>query len=356
MPEKLSVPLARPAPDCRRLIEAVTTNHEPPRPPVVEYLVDAAVMRPVLEMIGRNWVRPGQDRQSQAAYWDNFIAFWYHMGYDYVRLELPMALPRPGRHGGTGGREFIETGRGPIGSWEDFERYPWPKAEDVDFFAYEYVAAHMPEGMGMIASHCGGVFEHLSFLMGYETLCLGLFDQPDLVAAVANRLGELMVGYYRRLLQVGRLIAIWPGDDMGFRSGTLISPDDLRRYVLGWHKKFADMAHEAGMPYILHSCGNLAGIMEDLIKEVGIDAKHSFEDAIMPAAEFKRRYGDRIGTLGGVDLDVLARRDPPAIRRYVRGLIEACAPGGRFAVGSGNSIPDYIPPENYLTMMDEALR
>ena len=40
----------------------------------------------------------------------------------------------------------------------------------------------------------------------------------------------------------------------------------------------------------------------------------------------------------------------------MRELIDDCAPGGRFAVGSGNSIPDYIPVENYLTMMDEALR
>ena len=29
--------------------------------------------------------------------------------------------------------------------------------------------------------------------------------------------------------------------------------------------------------------------------------------------------------------------------------------GGRYAVGSGNSIPSYIPVENYLAMVDEAL-
>ena len=47
---------------------------------------------------------------------------------------------------------------------------------------------------------------------------------------------------------------------------------------------------------------------------------------------------------------------PENLRGYVRYVIDACAPGGRFAVGSGNSIPDYIPPENFLTMLDEALR
>lgn len=356
MPGELNVPLAAPAPDCERFLKAILTDYQPPRPPVVEYIVDPAVIRSVLERMGRRWVDAGPDRQSQAAHWDNYIAFWHHMGYDYVRLEISMPFPRPSRPGGIGGRTFDETGRGPIGSWGDLAGYAWPKPEDVDLWPLEYIGGNLPEGMGLITCHAGGPFEFLAKLMGYETLCLSLYDQPELVSAVAERIGQLMVGYYRRLLELPGLIALWQGDDMGFRSGTLIAPGDLRRWILPWHKRFAEMAHAAGMPYLLHSCGDVTAIMEELIEEVGIDAKHSFEDAIMPAAEFKRRYGRRIGTLGGVDVDVLARRDPPEIRRYVRRLIDDCAAGGRFAVGSGNSIPDYVPPENYLTMMDEALR
>jgi len=95
--------------------------------------------------------------------------------------------------------------------------------------------------------------------------------------------------------------------------------------------------------------------MPDLIDSVRIDAKHSFEDAIVPVGQMKRRYGKRIGILGGVDVDILTRRTPDEVRAHVRRVIEDCAPGGRYAVGSGNSIPSYIPPENYLTMVDEAL-
>lgn len=96
--------------------------------------------------------------------------------------------------------------------------------------------------------------------------------------------------------------------------------------------------------------------MPFLLDEVKIDAKHSYEDAIVPAAEFKRRYGDRIGILGGVDVDKLTRLSPADLRKYVRQVVDTCQPGGRFALGSGNSIPDYIPVENYLTMVDEALK
>ena len=142
---------------------------------------------------------------------------------------------------------------------------------------------------------------------------------------------------------------------MGFRTGTLLSPEALRRYVLPWHARQAAVAHEHGQQYFLHSCGNLAAIMDDLIDWVGIDAKHSFEDAIMPVEEFHRRYHDRVASLGGVDVDVLARGSEADVRRRTREVIDACAPLGRFAVGSGNSIPSYVPLANYLAMLDEAL-
>jgi uroporphyrinogen decarboxylase len=125
--------------------------------------------------------------------------------------------------------------------------------------------------------------------------------------------------------------------------------------VLPWHKRFAAMAHQRGLPYFLHSCGNLAKIMEDLIIEVGIDGKHSFEDAILPVEDFQRRYGDRIAVLGGVDVHRLTTGTPEQVRQRVRFLIDTCGGRGRYAIGSGNSIPSYIPLENYLTMVDEAL-
>jgi uroporphyrinogen decarboxylase len=352
----LRVPLAHPKPDSQAFLKAVLTPHEPDRPRLVEYLVNEPVFRAVLERLGRRWVPPGPDRESQAAYWDNFIAFWYHMGYDFVRIELAMNFPHPSRPGGDSGRVYAETAAGPIGSWDDFAAYPWPQPAEADFAPYEYIAAHLPEGMGLIVCHAGGIYEHLASLLGYERLCLALYDDPALVAAVANRLGMLMTAYYERLLQLDRVIAIFPGDDMGFRSATLISPDALRRYTLPWHAQFAQMAHDRGLPYFLHSCGNIEAILPDLIETVGIQAKHSFEDAIAPIADFKRRWGSRIGVLGGVDLDKLTRLDPESLRRYVRKIIDDCSPGGRFALGSGNSVPDYIPVENYLTMVDEALR
>ena len=65
-----------------------------------------------------------------------------------------------------------------------------------------------------------------------------------------------------------RVGAQFLGDDMGYKTGTLISPNHLREYVFPWQKKLVDISHEHGIPFLLHSCGNLRTIMDELIEEV----------------------------------------------------------------------------------------
>jgi len=108
-----------------------------------------------------------------------------------------------------------------------------------------------------------------------------------------------------------------------------------------------------GKPCILHSCGNLRAVMEDLIVDVGIDAKHSYEDVIMSVTEAKQLYGRRITILGGFDVDRLCRSAEPEIRDYVDFLVDRLGQDGGYALGSGNSIADYVPLEHYLTMLEQ---
>jgi len=96
--------------------------------------------------------------------------------------------------------------------------------------------------------------------------------------------------------------------------------------------------------------------MEDLIEDVGIDAKHSFEDVIMPVTAVKQRYGERIAILGGVDVDMLSTASEEEVRAYTRNTLEACMPGGGYALGTGNSVANYIPLDNYIAMLDEGMK
>ncbi len=357
------IPLAKARPDAGRFVETILGAAHPDRPPMVEYLVDEALRRPIVTgLMGRAWVdMDPQNAATEAAYLDNFIAFWQQMGYDFVRYEesLPFVEREVVGNDATqvsGQRHWRDLHQGVIRSWDDLERYPWPEIQPSTFRRYAYLNDHLPEGMGLLVCHGGGIYEHLAALFSYEGLCYALYDQPDLVRAVAERLGELMLRFYEHLVELDRVVAIFPGDDMGFRTATLIPPAALRAYTLPWHRRYAALAHAHDLPYLLHSCGNLTEIMDVLIDDVGIDAKHSFEDAIVPVWEMQARYGDRIAMLGGLDVDILARQSPEGVRQRVRDIIARCHPRGRFCIGSGNSIPSYVPLENYLAMIDEAQR
>jgi len=357
------LPLAAPKPNASEFIDILTGKVRGHRVPLVEYNIDESVMKPIVTgLLGRHWGPFPSGREGRNAWLDMMVDFWYRMGYDVVRYEE--SLPLPDRRnavadtaaGSTKQREWTDEHHGAIETWEDFEQYPWPSVSEFDFSAYEYLSSRVPEGMGLIVSHAGGVFEHLSWMMSLEGLSIALFENPGLVKAVSDRLGGLMVDFYRQILDLEHLVAVFPGDDMGYKTATLVSPAHLREYILPWHRQFAAMAHERGVPYFLHSCGNVVPIMEDLIEEVGIDGKHSYEDAIIPVQDFQSRYGGRIAVLGGLDLNILSGKSVDDVRNHVRFLLETCGERGRYALGSGNSVPSYVPVENYLAMIEETHR
>ncbi len=366
MREKFCVPLKNPSPDGQRMIDIIMGRQPGDVPPLVEYIIDDVHIKAITSMLGRQWVDASDrdtfvtDKPSRREYLDNFIEAWYRLGYDFVRIErnVGFVFSTEASHDKTKSddRGWVDYEHPSIETTDDFEKYPWPKVTDESFVDIEYVNNHLPDGMGLIASHAAGVYEHLSWIMGYENLCIQLYENPELVKMTVDRIGQIMEEFYQRLVQYDKLIAVWPGDDMGFRTATLIRPEQLREYILPWHKRFAQIAHDAGVPYFLHSCGNILAIMDALIDDVKIDAKHSFEDAIIPITDFQAKYGDKIGVLGGVDVDILTTKSIEDIRKHTRKIIDTCAPKGKFAIGSGNSIPSYVPLEHFFAMLDEALK
>jgi len=164
--------------------------------------------------------------------------------------------------------------------------------------------------------------------------------------------GRRLVRFYEicaKFETVGALIA---NDDWGFKTATMLSPADLRRYVFGWYKKIVECAHKTGKPVILHSCGNLEKVYDDIIDDMKFDAKHSYEDVICPVEVAYEKWGGRIAILGGIDVDFMCRSTPEQIRRRCEVMLARTANRGGYALGTGNSVPEYVPYENYLAMID----
>lgn len=345
-----------PAPDFERLRKVVLRQGLPDRVPFVELFADREIMEAVLGCCLPDLDR--HDRPAVEKHLDGLVRFNYLMGYDHVTVDAFIDMPKHKLEGYDTAalkrdrRTWDNEATGPIQSWQDFETYPWPKPEDIDYYKLEYVSRILPGGMKMIYLGPGGQFVNLSELLGLTALGYWLVDDPALVQAVAEKVGNLLVSMYSTVVEMPGVGAVWLGDDLGFKTSTLISPRHLRQYIFPWHKKLAQIAHAHNLPFLLHSCGNLSRVMDDLIDVVGIDAKHSYEDVILTVSQAKQLYGSRVALLGGIDMDFLCRATPDQVREYTRRVLEACMPGGGYALGTGNSVANYIPLENYLAMLE----
>ncbi|MBN1286444.1 MAG: uroporphyrinogen-III decarboxylase-like protein [Anaerolineae bacterium] len=350
-------PDIKPEPNFERLRRALRREGPVDRVPMLELKADDEIIAAVM---GVDYTPP-RDKIEKERFTRLMVQFWHELGYDAVRLKAGLDLPRSRLAAEDttealkrAHREWQSESDGPIAGWEDFERYPWPRAEDADFSQIEFAARILPEGMKLLVSPYG-MLEPAMWLMGYQPFALALYDRPDLVEAIVDRIASIYVPIAEAVLEMDAVAGLFTGDDMGFKTATMIAPDHLRQYIFPYHKRLAQLAHARDKLYILHVCGNIEAVIDDLIDDVRIDAKHSFEDIIQPVEVFKAWYGDRVSAVGGIDIDLLCRATEEEVRARVRAVLDACMPAG-YVLGTGNSVANYVPVRNFLAMVDEGHR
>jgi uroporphyrinogen decarboxylase len=346
--------ISNPRPDAEKLAAVIQGEAKPNKVHLGELIINNGVIQWVMEnVLEREWVPLPEDgnREQMKRHLLCLVEYWYRMGYDYIRISGGLAFPIKQAEGRG---SWADEHSGMISNWEEFEQYKWPEVQEEDLWHYEFVADNLPGGMGMMVCPTSGFLEMpMNYLFGIENLSLLLFDQPDLVEEVFNRVRKAILDTYARLVEFPKVMGIFQGDDMGYKASTMFSPEFLKKHSLPGHQQAARMAHEKNLIYILHSCGNLSGIMDYLIEDIHIDAKHSYEDVIEPVESIFDKYGGRIGIVGGIDLNYLAGGSEEDVRGRTRQVLEHCMPG-RYLLGSGNSISGYCKPENVLAMYDEA--
>ena len=269
-------------------------------------------------------------------------------GYDYVMLRPTWDFPEmqiDQMHTRSINHSALIDDR------DSFNAYPWPKFEEMDFSYLYGLADRLPDGMKIVASDSSGVFEAAVKVFGFENLCMFLYEKPALVSDVFERAGEILMAFYLEVLKHPDVMAILCSDDWGFKTQTLLTPQQMRKYVFPHHKRFVELAHASGRFAILHSCGCYSDVIGDVIEDMKFDARHSYEDIILPVEDAYRDLQGRIAVLGGIDVDFMANRSPKEIFDRSKKMLAQTTAGG-YALGTGNSIPEYIPDENYFAMIN----
>lgn len=237
---------------------------------------------------------------------------------------------------------------------QSFENYAWPEIENCDFSIISKAASYLHPKAKFIPFSHDGILENVIGIVGYERLCLMLYEDEPLVSAIFFEVGKRIHSYFNACLSYPEVGAVILNDDWGFNTHTLISPKALRKYVFPWYKEIVVMTHDNGKYAILHSCGRYDAIIEDIIGDMRFDARHSYEDGITPVETAYEALKGRLAVLGGMDVGFMARSGAEEIYERSTRMLRRSAGLGGYALGSGNSIPDYIPDENYLAMLQAA--
>ena len=338
-------------PDYNNLVKAAR-NIEVARIPLYEHKIDPTVMEAIT---GNQFAAlyEGDDRALDE-FFRQYCGFFRDMGYDTVSFEELIGSAMPGA--GALGNHV----KGVIQTREDFEKYPWETICDTYFKLYgrkfEALRRSLPVGMKAVGGVGYGIFECVQDLVGYEDLCYMRADDPELYEDMFRAVGRTNLSIWKRFLrEYGDAYCVCRfGDDLGFKSATLLDVEDIRTLIIPQYKPIIEAVHAAGKPFLLHSCGAIFAVMDDIIA-AGIDAKHSNEDQIAPFSAWVERYGDRIGNFGGIDTDAVCTLDESQMFSYIQDVVRQSRGHGGFAFGSGNSIPDYVPPEGFLAM-NKAIR
>ena len=284
------------------------------------------------------------------------VEFWYKAGYDYIKLQ-PIFDFHPLSSNKIPVEDKIDSvinwaaeGEGLIKNFDDFEKLQFPSSNEIDYSGFERIKEYLPEGMGVIGQY-GDIFTMTWEIMGFENFSFALFENPELVDALNEKLGNLVLSMFEYFVQSEVVDIIWFSDDIAYQSSLMISPAFLDNYFFPWLKKIGELAKKYDKPFIYHSDGILFSVMDKIIN-CGVDALHPIEPKAMDISEVKKRFGNKLSLIGNIDVDLLSRGNPEEIKKQVLSNIETVGYNGGYCVGSGNSIPDYVNYENYIAMID----
>ena len=348
------------APDFQRVRRAMYRLGEGDRVPLFEMSVHAAIKAAILG-------RPVQTLEDE-------VEFWRTAGYDFVSVRAGVRSVVRGYHPLVAQWWQVRRGaRARAGGWvaedkalihdrRDFSEFPWPHPEELGGYPdYEGLDVYLGSLSGCLPPEMkllvqlGYIFMGAWQLMGFENFCLRLVDDPELVRDVVGWLGASQLAVLDTLLQYDCVGTVWLPDDLCYNSGPVVSPRVYQQYVYPWYERIVDRCHQADVPVGLHSDGDLSRLLPDLVA-CGFDAIHPFEPPMNDIVAVKRRWGDRIAVAGNIDLKgTLSTGTPEEVVAEVRARAAALAPGGGWLLGSSNSIPEFVPVDNYRALLAAGL-
>jgi uroporphyrinogen decarboxylase len=192
-----------------------------------------------------------------------------------------------------------------------------------------------------------GFFGVLREWTGVERLLYLFYDDPGFVEEMMDQVLYLDMEMAKRVVKGLRIDAVRFWEDMAYKSGTLISPDMIRKFMLPRYRQVTDFLHSQGID-IIHADSD--GNIDELIPiwlEAGINFPWPLEVAAgMDAIALRKRYGRDVILGGNIDKRVFTR-GKEAIKEEVMSKVPSLAETGGYFPCLDHVVPPDVPLDGF---------
>jgi uroporphyrinogen decarboxylase len=280
------------------------------------------------------------------AMWDDRSDPNHIPGYSWMNVPPP---PKPA----------VARGHDANVAIEDWSQLPavldaWPRPDTPTILDWARDGAKSAAGRYKLATFWFCLYERMWSIRGMENILTDFYLNPEPVHQFMDALTDFYCGLIRRMGSEMKVDGIFTSDDIGMQTGPMFSRDIFLKFFKPRYAKIFKAAHDAGMHFWLHTCGDVRLFMDDLI-EVGLDVIHPIQKYTMNEPEIAQRFGGRICFWAGMDVQqILPRGTPDDVRREVRFMIDTYdRPDGGCMITAGNGITPDVPVENLRAFFDE---
>ncbi|UCH33302.1 MAG: hypothetical protein JSV65_12050 [Armatimonadota bacterium] len=229
-------------------------------------------------------------------------------------------------------------------AWND-KRVDWEKALQANREARERGA--------FVCLSCAIGYDRTQGFIRSDWLLMAIAEDPAWVREMFETTVDLVITGAEQMIRRGfQFDGAFMFDDLGYRNASLFSPAAFRELEFPSQQRLYDFCHRNGMPTILHSCGNVRGLVPHLI-EAGLDCLQPLEvKSGMDIVELKREFGRDLALFGGVDVRAMANSDPQVIEKEISTKIPVGKKGGGYIYHSDHSVPSNVSFAQYSHVME----
>jgi uroporphyrinogen decarboxylase len=196
------------------------------------------------------------------------------------------------------------------------------------------------------------LWERAWTLRGMADLMMDFYDHPDFVRELLHTIADYNIAQVKVALTYDT-DAVYFGDDWGQQHGLQMGPALWREFILPEVTRQYRVVREAGRYVIIHSCGDVDELFDDLIA-AGLDCFNPFQPEVMDVDALMARYRGRLAFLGGLSTQrTLPYGSVDDVKQATRHLLDLGRDGG-YILAPAHDVEGDVPLENMLAFIETA--